>query len=336
MIRGQEVRGVPKRKLMSLEDAVARFVQDGDTVYAGYLVVPFALTHEIARQGKRNLEVVGASNVWPCTELVVAGCCRRVRTGYVAGALRPGYIQDLMARGELEYEDYSNQGIALMLMAGALGIPFVPTRSFLGSDYLDPKLDDHPGRIPGYKRLHVMDSPFDGQKAVLLPALKPDVVIMHAQRADEEGNIQAWGHLGDARWGMWAGKRVIVTVEEIVSSEEVRSDPSRTILPGFRVSAVVHCPFGAHPSGVAGYYDFDYAFLGAVIAPALAAPEAFRDFLAAWVESDPARKEYVAKVRSVIGDEAFEKILPSEPLTPHLPVDYGYSRTLNVPRRAEP
>jgi len=323
---------VPPTKLMSLEEAVDRFVADGDTVYAGYLVVPFALTHEIVRQGKRNLEVVGASVVWPATELALGGCCRRIRSGYIQGALRPGPVQEMMERGEIQYEDYSNQAIALMLMAGALGIPFIPTRSFLGTDYLHLEHAEYPGRIPGYRRHAVMTSPFDGQRVVLLPAIRPDVVIMHAQRADAEGNVHSWGHQGDARWGLWAGRKVIVTVEEIVPTDVIRSDPSRTIVAGFQVSAVVHCPFGAHPGGLAGYYDFDYLFLERVLSPALASREGFARFRAEWIDGVHSREEYLARVRETIGPEMFARILAEPGRTPLAPPNYGYSRTLNLPK----
>ncbi len=324
-----------KSKLMSLEEAVARFVADGDVVYAGYLCIPFALTHEIVRQGRRDLELVGASVVWPTTELVLAGCCRRIRSGYIGGPLRCRDIEAMMATGELEYEDYSNQGLALMLMAGALGIPFIPTRSFLGTDYLE-RAEEHPGRIPGYKRLQVMESPFDGQRVVLLPAIRPDVVIMHAQRADEEGNVQMWGHLGDARWGMWAGRKIVVTVEEIVPTEVVRADPSRTVVPGAIVSAVVHCPYGAHPGGIAGYYDFDYLFFARVMAPALASREAFARFKEEWIEPGVSdRQRYVARVREVIGEEAWQALHLDRHVRPLAPVDYGYSAALNLPRRED-
>ncbi len=320
---------MPEPKLMTLEEAVGRFVEDGDTVYAGYLCVPFALTHEIVRQGKRDLEVVGASVVWPATELALAGCCRRIRSGYIQGALRPGPVTEMMLSGELQYEDYSNQAIALMLMAGALGIPFVPTRSFLGTDYITERTEEHPGRIPGYRKWQVMDSPFDGQRVVLLPAIRPDVVIMHAQRADAEGNVQMWGHLGDARWGLWAGRKVIVTVEEIVPSEVIRSDPSRTVLPGFRVSAVVHCPYGAHPGGLAGYYDFDFRFLGRVINPAFSSREGFARFREEWTDVRD-RQAYIEKVKATIGEEAFQAIHVDQHVRPLREVDYGYSRTTNL------
>jgi glutaconate CoA-transferase subunit A len=242
----------------------------------------------------------------PGTFLMLAGCVDRVSTGYIGGALRPGPVTAMMESGEMRYEDNSNQAIALMLMAGALGIPFIPTRSFLGSDYLRPEYAGHPGGYLGDKKWHEMESPFDGQKVVLLPALRPDVVILPAQRADEFGNVQAWGHQGDARWGYWAGKHVIVSVEEIVAPEVVRNDPGRTIVPGFKVAAVVHMPFGAHPSAMTGYYDSDYAFQARAMGGVMRDQERFAAFLDEWVYGCPDRDAYLAHYRERFGEEALD------------------------------
>jgi glutaconate CoA-transferase subunit A len=299
---------MPERKLMTAAEAVSRFVKDGDTVYAGYTSVSMGLTYELIRQGKRGLEVVGGSVGLPGTFLTLAGCVDRVRTGYIGGALRPGPVTEMMESGELRYEDYSNQAIALMLMAGALGIPFIPTRSFLGSDYLAPEYRSHPGGHLGENKWAEMESPFDGQKVVLLPALKPDVVILPAQRADEFGNVQAWGHQGDARWGYWAGKHVIVSVEEIVEPGVIRNDPGRTIVPGFKVAAVVHMPFGAHPSAMAGYYDSDYSFNVRALGGAMRDKDRFQRFLDEWVLGCSDHDAYLAHYREVFGADALDGI----------------------------
>ncbi len=297
---------------MTAAEAVDRFVKDGDTVYAGYTSVSMGLTFEIIRQQRRRLEVVGGSVGLPGTLLTMAGCVDRVSTGYIGGALRPGPVTEMMESGELRYEDYSNQAIALMLMAGALGIPFIPTRSFLGSDYLAPEYQSHPGGYLGDKKWAQMESPFDGQKVVLLPALRPDVVILPAQRADEFGNVQAWGHQGDARWGYWAGKHVIVSVEEIVEPEVIRNDPGRTIVPGFKVAAVVHMPYGAHPSAMAGYYDSDYAFNVRAMGGAMRDRERFQQFADEWITGCPDREAYLAHYREVFGEDALDRIRATE------------------------
>lgn len=299
---------MPENKLMSASEAVNRFIADGDMVYVGYTSVAFGLALEIVRQAKRNLELVGGSVGIQGTVLMLAGCADRVRSGYIGGALRPGLITEMMDSGALRFEDYSNQAIALMLMAGALGIPFIPTRSFLGTDYLDPENQEHPGGYLGEKKWAEFASPFDGRQTVLLPALRPDVAILPAQRADAFGNVQAWGHQGDARWGYWAARKVIVSVEEIVSSEVVTNDPGRTIVPGFRVAAVVHMPFGAHPSAMAGYYDTDYAFHVKTLAGITRDRARLEAFLGEWVYGCPDHESYLRHYGEVFGTDALDAL----------------------------
>lgn len=319
---------VGERKLMSEAEAVRRFVADGDTVYAGYVAGSFGLVHEIIRQGRRGLELVGASVGVQGNLLIPAGCVDRVRTGYLGAALRPGVAQEMIAAGELRVEDYSNQSIALMLMAGALGLPFIPTRSFLGTDYLAPEFADHTAAIPGYRKFAQIDSPFDGRPVALLPAIRPDVAILHAQRADEEGNTQVWGHQGDARWGYWAAKKLIVSAEAIVPRETIAADPSRTVVPGFRVSAVVHMPLGGHPGGLAGHYDYDYAFQARTMNRITRSREGWQAFADEWVYGVPDRAGYVAQYREVFGDAALDFIRPDAGPHPAPGVSYEYATNL--------
>jgi glutaconate CoA-transferase, subunit A len=326
---GQQEVLVPERKLMTEAEAIARFVDDGDSVYVGYTSVAWGLCHEIVRQRKRRLESIGGSVGPQGTMLFMAGCSDRVSSGYIAGALRPGPVQDMMDRGELKYEDYSNQAIALMLMAGALGIPFIPTRSFLGSDYLKPEYQEHPGGHRGDKKWSVMESPFDGQPVVLLPALRPDVAVIHAQRADEFGNVQTWGHQGDARWAYWAANKVIVSVEEIVSPEVIREDPGRTVVPGLRVAAVVHMPYGAHPSGCTGHYDFDYAFMAATMSRIGRSAEDFAAFRDEWIDGVPDRARYIQRYVERFGQRALERIRVDSGPSPQEGIHYGYGAELH-------
>jgi glutaconate CoA-transferase, subunit A len=321
---------VAERKLMSEGEAVGRFVTDGDSVYVGYTAAAYGLCREVVRQRKRNLEAIGGSVGPQGSMLIMGGCVDRVRTGYLAAALRPGAVQDMMSAGELKYEDYSNQAIALMLMAGALGIPFIPTRSFLGTDYLDPRNTDHPGAYLREQKWRPMESPFDGEAIVALPALRPDVALLHAQRADEFGNIQTWGHQGDARWAYWAAKKVIVSVEEIVPHEQVLSDPGRTVVPGFRVAAVVHMPYGAHPSGQAGYYDFDYAFQGASGMGRISrSAEEWQVFADEWIYGVADHAGYLQRYRERFGSNNLERIGVDSGPSPATGVRYGYSRQLS-------
>ncbi|HJP41869.1 MAG TPA: CoA-transferase [Dehalococcoidia bacterium] len=322
---------MPERKLLSAPEAINRFVSDGDTVYAGYTSVCMGLTYEIVRQRKRHLEIVGGSVGIQATVLALSGCIDRVRAGYIAGALRPGIISEMMDSGELKYEDYSNQAIALMLMAGALGIPFIPTRSFLGSDYLDPANEGHPGGYLGNNKWAQLDSPFDGQKTLLLPALTPDVTILPAQRADEFGNVQLWGHMGDAKWAFWAGKKVVVAVEEIVPNEAIRNDPGRTVVPGFMVSAVVHMPYSAHPSSMAGYYDTDYAFQRQAFDGISRSSEAFAAFADEWIYGCPDRETYVRHYVETFGQDALQQIRADTGPDAGQGIRYTYSNELRFP-----
>ncbi len=320
---------MPESRLMSAREAVERFVHDGDTVYAGYTSVSFGIAYEIMRQGKRNLELVGGSVGIQGTLMTLAGCVNRVSAGYIGGALRPGTVTGMMDDGRLRFEDYSNQAIALMLMAGALGIPFIPTRSFLGTDYLKPEYQDHPRGFRGQKKWVEMESPFDGEKVVLLPALRPQVAFIPAQRADEEGNVQAWGHQGDAKWACWAAERVIVSVEEIVPRSVIRSDPDRTIVPGFRVAAVVHMPFGAHPAGVSGYYDTDYAFQSRVFGGLMRDTARFDAFMAEWVAGCPDREQYLAHIAERFGPDALSRLSANAGAVPEREVRYTHSQSLH-------
>ncbi len=324
-------------KVMSEREAVERFVADGDSVYVGYTSVAYGLTHEIIRQQRRNLECLGGSVGPQATLLFMAGCSDRVRSGYIAGALRPGAVTDMMNDGRLQFEDYSNQAIALMLMAGALGIPFIPTRSFLGTDYLRPEYQEHPGGIPGSKKWEVMDSPFDGQKVVLLPALTPDVAILHAHRADEDGNVQLWGHMGDAKWAFWAAKKPIVSVEEIVSREVIRDDPGRTVVPGFCVAAVVHMPWGAHPSPFVGHYDADYAFHAKEMSH-IGQPEGYETFAAEWIHGVADRADYIRKHVDTFGKDALDAARVDAGPWPEPDVSYAHAAHLRfrMPEKGAP
>jgi len=320
---------MPERKLMSEHDAISRFVEDGDSVYVGYTAVAFGLCREIVRQRKQRLEAIGGSVGAQGTFLIMGGCADRVRSGYLASALRPGVVQNMMSSGELRYEDYSNQAIALMLMAGALGIPFIPTRSFLGTDYLDPANVEHPGAYLREQKWRLMESPFDGQPFVALPALRPDVAVLHAQRADEFGNVQVWGHQGDARWAYWAAKKVIVSVEEIVPHETVLEDPGRTVVPGFRVAAVVHMPYGAHPSGQAGYYDFDYGFqLHTGMGRVGYSREEWHAFADEWIYGMPDHAAYMSHYRERFGERNLAAIAADAGRSPQPGVRYTHATHL--------
>jgi glutaconate CoA-transferase, subunit A len=261
-------------KVISMQQAIAELVPDGASVALGLQLeqmIPFAAGHEMIRQKKRDFTLIGPISDILFDQLIGAGCVKEVIAAWV-GNVMMGSAYNFRRAVEhegLKVTNLTNFTVALALQAAAMGVPFLPTLSGLGSDV--PRDNDYFARI---------ESPFGdeaaGSSAVrgngdqnlhdktnglwAIRALKPDVTIVHVQRADRDGNAHCWGNFGVMIEGVRAAKRVIVMAEEIVPAEVIASDPNRTIIPGFMVNAVVECPFGAHPSPVQGYYKRDDAF----------------------------------------------------------------------------
>jgi glutaconate CoA-transferase subunit A len=184
-------------------------------------------------------------------------------------------------------------------MAGSLGIPYVPVNSMKGSDLLKYSA------WKGENKAKLMKDPFgSGVEHVLVPALQPEVGYFHVQRADNEGNCQMWGISGDAPWSVRSCRKVIVSCEEIVSREIIGRDPNRTILPGYKVAAVVHAPYGAHPKYCQGYYDLDLPFMVDYLTNAQTV-EGFQKFMDEWVYSVSDRAEYMQKYIHTFGMKRF-------------------------------
>lgn len=242
-------------KFKTLPEAV-KLVSDGDTVtFSGISVSahPVAFAHEMIRQHKRNLEVAG-SGAWFVNNLLIgAGCVDRmivIADSAEIGGVSPA-LRRAVEKGEITVEDYSYFAIACRFMAAAMGIPFLPTKSMLGSDMLR-----HAWLEEGSK-FRMMECPFSGEKVVLVPALKPDIAVILAQWADEEGNVQMLGPTALADEQARASKKVIVTVEKIVSKAVTQRRPELTIIPSFIVDTIVKLPYGAHPTALHKYYDYD-------------------------------------------------------------------------------
>jgi len=302
---------------MNMQQAIDQFVQDGDTVFLGGLVAfePYAAAHEIIRQRKKNLVVSKSAGMLILDLLIGAGCVRKVVTSYIwnpaykpAHAFRRAVEQGIPHR--IELEEYSFFTLGLAYFAGALDLPFVATKSLLGTDILQKQLSMS-------EKIKVLESPFTGELATVIAPLKHDVGIIHVQRADEEGNAQAWGPLAADRWGIASCSRIIVTAEEIVPSEVIRKDPQRTILPGFRVNAVVEEPWSSHPDYVPGFYDRDWRYF-AFYHEATKTLEGFSRYLEEWIYGVKSRKEYLIK----IGERRLKE-LRAKPWQ-SLPVDYGH------------
>lgn len=283
-------------KLTSLSDAIAKYVNDGDTVYAaGFThLIPFAAGHEIIRQGKKDLTLARATPDLIYDQMVAAGCARKVIFSYMGnpgvGSLR--IVRAAIEKGELEWEEYSHFGMITRLQAGAAGLPFLPMNQTGATDL--ERVNPNIKRIP---------DPYGGKDVIVVPALNPDVAIVHVQRADENGNAHLWGIIGEQKEAAFAAKKVIVTAEEIVDESVIRSDPNRTMIPGIVVSAVCHVPYACHPSYAQGYYDRDNEFYLAwdKISESV---ESVRAWLDEWVYGVKDRAEYWQK----LGSETHERL----------------------------
>ena len=308
-----------RSKLMSARDAVREYVHDGDKVFLGYTTWATALEWEMARQRKQDLIPIAITS---SAILPLAGCSKRIITAYLTTARSPWFTERFEA-GEFEVEDYSNQSIALMLMAGALGLPFIPTKTLLGTDYLSARYLPQPHGFLGAKKAQVMQSPFDGNDVVALPALRPGVSCVHVQWADEEGNAAFWGGYGEVKWALWASERIVISADEIVPVGVLRSDPQRTIIPGFRVNAVVHTPFGALPTGLPGYYRESMA-LQVERGGALRSRESFEAFMAEWIDGCDDHEAFLAHFRERFGDDALEALRCDRTWEPARPIRYGW------------
>jgi len=242
-------------KQVSMREAIADLVPDGASVAMGLQMeqmIPFAAGHEIIRQRKRDLTLISPISDILFDQLIGAGCAREVIAAWVGNVMMGSAYNFRRATEQhgLKVTNLTNFTVALALQAGAMGVPFLPTRTALGSDI--PK---------GNHLFYQIFSPFEPKETLwAVRALTPDVTIVHVQRADREGNAHCWGNFGVMLEAVRAAKRVIVVAEEIVDPEVIASDPNRTVIPGFLVNAVLACPYGAHPSPVQGYYKRDDAF----------------------------------------------------------------------------
>ena len=296
-------------KLVPLSDAIAANVNDGDIVYAaGFThLIPFAAGHEIIRQKKKDLTLARATPDLIYDQMVAAGCAKKVIFSYMGnpgvGSLR--IVRSALEQGKLEWEEYSHFGMITRLQAGASGLPFLPMNQTGAADL--EKANSNIKRIP---------DPFGGKDVVVVPALNPDVAIVHVQRADASGNAHLWGIIGEQKEAAFAAKRVLLTAEEIVDEAVIRSDPNRTMIPGIVVSAVCHVPFACHPSYAQGYYDRDNEFYLAWDKVSESA-EATQKYLDEWVYGVKDRNEYWEK----LGTETHTRL--KVPALMSQPINYG-------------
>jgi glutaconate CoA-transferase, subunit A len=302
-------------KLVSMQEAIAKGVSNNCSVaiegFTGFIC--FAAGHEIIRQRRRNLTLIRMTPDLIYDQMIAAGTASKLIFSYM-GNPGVGSLYCIRRAVEkaipcpLELEEYSHYGLVGRYAAGAARMPFFALRSYMGSDMLAAN-----------PLIKLIEDPYGTGKIAVVPPLNPDVAILHAQRADRQGNTQLWGLLGMQKEVAFASKHVIVVVEEVVDEALVRLDPNRTLIPGLIVNAVVHEPYGAHPSCVQGYYDRDNESY-------LAWDKLSQDHAAVltwldeWVYGLENRVAYVQKLKQAY----FDKLKPEPLLAPS--VDYGRYR----------
>jgi glutaconate CoA-transferase subunit A len=303
---------VTRSKLSHLSEAIERYVPDGSSVAAGLCLeamIPFAAGREIMRQRKRDLTLIGPISDMLFDQLIGAGCVRRVQAAWVGNVITgSGYnFRRAVESGALAVEDHSNLTIAMALKAGAMGLPFMPARTALGSDLFSTN--------PGLRKIAC---PFTGTPLAAVAAITPDLALVHVQRSDEYGNSHVWGSLGVMRDACLASRHVLLTAEEIVPPEAISRDPNRIIVPGFRVSAVCHAPWGAHPAPVPGFYNRDHqAFID--YQDSSRSAEDFARWRELWVDPVSQPEDYLG----LLGPARTEALSLKQHAFSE-PVDYGY------------
>ena len=304
-------------KVATMRDAIAELVRDGDTVaIEGFThLICFAAGHEIIRQRRRDLTLARLTPDLVYDQMIAAGVARKLVFSWLGNpgvgglhAIRRRIEAGDPAQPRLELEEYSHFGMVARYMAGASDLPFFPLRSYAGSDL--------PRANP---LIRPIDSPYGDETLYAVPPLKPDVTIVHAQRASDGGDTHVWGLVGCQKEAAFAAERVIVVVEELVDEAVIRADPNRTLIPGLIVDAVVVEPWGAHPSYAQGSYDRDNRFY--LDWDAISRDEALlQAWLTEWVHGLDSRADYLAK----LGEERLAALRPGP--APSGAVDYGSYR----------
>jgi len=288
-------------KVRSLHDAIAVDIQDGMSIAMGCgleSLIPFAASYEIIRQNKKNLTLIGPISDMQFDQMIGAGCVRKIIASWV-GNVAAGLGHNCRRAAEagipnaIEIEEHSNFTIGLGLQAAATGLPFMPSKTVKGSDFRKGK------------QFSLVRCPFTNEELLAVRAIRPDVAILHVQRADPEGNAHVWGNFGVMREAALAAKKVMLTCEEIVDHDVILSGPNRTVTPGFVVSSVVHEPVGSHPSPTQGYArrDDDFYF---EYHKATRSREGFLEWLQRWVLGVKDHRALLA----LLGKERVEKLKP--------------------------
>lgn len=310
----------PIEKVMSAAEAIDSFVHDGDHLIIGNYTVGtcMELVFEIVRQGKKGFTLYSQSGILDVELLVAAGAVERLVTTYImrSGGRNGGSaVERALNSGTLQIEDYTNYNYNARLVAGMHGFSFMQVfegimatdlfkkRSFLGED-----------------KYRVIQCPYTGKDVVTVPSANPDVCIVHVQRADKFGNAQYWGAIGSVPAAALASKRIVITCEEIVDTEIIRSSPHHTIIPAFRADAVVEVPWGAHPTEVVGHYNQDKLMWGLFVMAA-AREETLGGWMDEWVFGCRDRQAYLDRYVEKFGSGRLQKLV-AKPFY-SAPANYG-------------
>ncbi|MCL5935083.1 MAG: acyl CoA--acetate/3-ketoacid CoA transferase subunit alpha [Firmicutes bacterium] len=299
---------MPKR--MGLQEAVS-LVKDGDQVYTGGWTVvrrPMGLVYELIRQGRKNLYLASNPGGPEVDLLIGAGCVRVGEINYIGHEVfghpycfRRALEQEDSREAGYLHDDWTVQTGALRLLAGAMGLPFIPTLSLKGSDIVNPDFDylkdlrGNDPKVPRQKVFALKDPFWEGKEVFLIPALRPDVCLIHVQEVGEEGTVRIKGGTFLDYYAAQASKVVIVSAERIVPEESLRDQPELNAIPGFLVDVIVELPYGAHPTVVYGYYDNDPWWFKQYLETSKG-EETFRQWLQEWVLDVGNHDGYLAKL----------------------------------------
>jgi glutaconate CoA-transferase subunit A len=302
-----------KNKVMTMQQAVREYIRDGDTVVIeGFThLICFAAGHEIIRQKKKDLVACRLTPDLIYDQMIAAGCIGKIVFSWAGNpGVGPLYgLRRAVEKGiprSIELEEYTHFGMVARFTAGASQLPFMHLGTFYGSTLSQKN-----------KNIKEVKCPYTGKMFATVPALNPDVAVIHVQRVDKEGNAQIWGLMGVQREAAFASKKVIIVAEQLVESSVTHSDPNRTLIPGFKVDAVVIEPFGAHPSYAQGYYDRDNQFYVDWYEISKDRGK-MEDYIAQWITGVSGRKEYIEK----LGAEKLNRLKAETRLA--APVNYGY------------
>ncbi len=293
-------------KVMTTKEAISRFLQDGQSLVVGNYTegIPYSLIFEIVRQKKRGLTYYSQTGSADAEFLVAGDCLTKMCSAFIhkwGGRDAGSMVERYQRAGRLEVEDYTNFTYNARMAAGAYGYSFMPV--------LPAIMDTDVFRVRGFmgeNKFGVLRCPFTGRDIPVVPAANPDVCILHVQRADKHGNAQHWGGLGSTVHACLASKTIIVTCEELVEDDVVKSSPHHTIVPGFRVSAVIEEPYGCHPSELPGYRNPDRTMYN-LINNAICSEAGLASIFDEWVYGQPDRASYIRHYVQVFGQETLDR-----------------------------